>query len=117
MDAFLTRLRAFFADFPYELNAATERHYQVVFYLVFKLMGQFTQAEVRSAKGRADAVVKPADYIYVFEFKLNGTAERALQQIDDKGYLIPYLMDGRKLVKVGVEFSAEKRNLDRWLVE
>ena len=117
VDAFLTRLRAFFADFPYELNAATERHYQVVFYLVFKLMGQFTQAEVRSAKGRADAVVKTADYIYVFEFKLNGTAERALQQIDDKGYLIPYLMDGRKLVKVGVEFSAEKRNLDRWLVE
>lgn len=117
VDAFLTRLRAFFADFPYELNAATERHYQVVFYLVFKLMGQFTQVEVRSAKGRADAVVKTADYIYVFEFKLNGTAERALQQIDDKGYLIPYLMDGRKLVKVGVEFSAEKRNLDRWLVE
>ena len=117
VDAFLTRLRAFFADFPYELNAATERHYQVVFYLVFKLMGQFTQAEVRSAKGRADAVVKTNDYIYVFEFKLNGTAERALQQIDDKGYLIPYLMDGRKLVKVGVEFSAEKRNLDRWLVE
>ena len=84
-------------------------------YLVFKLMGQFTGAEVLSARGRADAVVKTPKYIYVFEFKLNGTAEQALQQIDEKGYLIPYQVDGRELVKVGVEFSAEKRNIDRWL--
>ena len=115
-DAFLTRLQAFFADFPYELNDRTERHYQVVFYLVFKLMGQFTDAEVRSGRGRADAVVKTPKYIYVFEFKLNGTAEEALQQIDDKGYLIPYQVDGRELVKVGVEFSAATRNINRWLV-
>ena len=116
-DAFLTRLQAFFADFPYELNTRTERHYQVVFYLVFKLMGQFTQAEVRSAKGRADAVVKTSDYIYVFEFKLNGTAEEALKQIDDRGYLIPYQADGRHLIKVGVEFSATERNISRWMIE
>ena len=116
-DSFLTRLQAFFADFPYELNDKTERHYQVVFYLVFKLMGQFTDAEVRSARGRADAVVKTPKYIYVFEFKLNGTAEQALRQIDDKGYLIPYQADGRELVKIGVEFSAEQRNIGRWLVE
>ena len=109
VEAFLTRLSCFFADFPYELNSKTERHYQVVFYLVFKLMGQFTGAEVLSARGRADAVVKTPKYIYVFEFKLNGTAEQALQQIDEKGYLIPYQVDGRELVKVGVEFSAEKR--------
>ena len=114
-DAFLTRLQAFFADFSYELNAKTERHYQVVFYLVFKLMGQFTQAEVKSAKGRADAVVKTPKYIYVFEFKLNGTAEEALQQIDDKGYLIPYQADGREVIKIGVEFSKEERNISRWL--
>ena len=114
-DAFLTRLQAFFADFPYELNAKTERHYQVVFYLVFKLMGQFTQAEVKSAKGRADAIVKTPKYIYVFEFKMNGTAEEALQQSEDKGYLIPYQADGREVIKLGVEFSAEERNISRWL--
>ena len=78
VDSFLTRLKAFFADFPYELNDKTERHYQVVFYLVFKLMGQFCDAEVRSARGRADAVVKTQDSIYIFEFKLNGSAEAAL---------------------------------------
>lgn len=116
-DSFLNRLQAFFADFPYELSTRTERHYQVVFYLVFKLMGQFTNVEVRSVRGRADAVVKTPKYIYVFEFKLNGTAEEALQQIDDKGYLIPYQADGRELVKIGVEFSAEKRNIYRWLSE
>ena len=115
-DAFLTRLQAFFADFTYELNEQTERHYQVVFYIVFKLMGQFTDAEVRSARGRADAVVKTPKYIYVFEFKLHDTAEAALKQIDDKGYLIPYQADGREVIKIGVEFSAEKRNISRWLV-
>ena len=114
-DSFLTLLQAFFADFPYELNDKSERHYQVVFYLVFKLMGQFTDVEIRSARGRADVVVKTPAYIYIFEFKLNGTAEEALQQIDDKGYLIPYQADGRKLIKIGVEFSATERNISRWL--
>lgn len=117
VDAFLTRLKAFFADFPYELNDKTERHYQVVFYLVFKLMGQFCDAEVRSARGRADAVVKTKDCIFVFEFKLDGSAEAALQQIDDKGYLIPYTVDNRKLLKVGVSFDADKRNIGEWLYE
>lgn len=116
VEAFLERLRCFFADFPYELNTKTERHYQVVFYLVFNLMGQFTEAEVRSARGRADAVVKTADYTYVFEFKLDGSAEAALQQIDEKGYSFPYGADGRKLVKVGVSFDAEQRNLGEWLI-
>ncbi|NDV65728.1 ATP-binding protein [Bacteroides sp. 224] len=114
--SFLKRLKAFFADIPYELNDETERHYQVIFYLVFKLMGQFVQAEVHSATGRADAVVYTKDQIYVFEFKLNGTAEEALQQIDDKGYLIPYIADERKLVKVGVEFEKDERNIGKYLI-
>ncbi len=56
-----------------------------------ELPGQFVETEVRSARGRADAVVKTKDTVYVFEFKLNGTAEEALRQITEKGYLIPYL--------------------------
>lgn len=117
VDSFLTRLKAFFADFPYELNDKTERHYQVVFYLVFKLMGQFCDGEVRSARGRADAVVKTQDSIYIFEFKLNGSAEAALKQINDKGYLIPYMADNRKQIKVGVMFDASERNIGQWLIE
>ena len=117
IDAFMQRFEAFFADFPYELNDKTERHYQVVVYLIFKLMGQFTQAEVHSAKGRADAIVQTPDYVYIFEFKLNGTAEDALQQINDKGYAQPFNADSRQIIKVGVEFSADTRNVKRWLVQ
>ena len=83
---------------------------------MFKLMGQFCDAEIRSAKGRADAVVKTKDYIYVFEFKLDGSVEDALRQIDERGYLLPYKADGRKLVKIGVSFSKEERNLDAWKI-
>ena len=79
-------------------------------------MGQYVDAEVRSAKGRADAVVKTKDCIYVFEFKLNGSAEEALQQIDEKGYLITYTLNGKRLVKVEVNFSKETRNVERYLV-
>ncbi|MEG2067191.1 MAG: PD-(D/E)XK nuclease domain-containing protein, partial [Tannerellaceae bacterium] len=83
---------------------------------VFTLLGQYADVEVRSSHGRADMVVKNNDYIYVFEFKLNGTAEEALAQIEDKGYLIPYTADHRQLVKVGVDFDKSTRNLGRWLI-
>jgi hypothetical protein len=118
-EGFMTALRAFFASIPYDLSDRTERHYQMVFYLIFTLMGQFVQTEVKSARGRADAVVKTVDTIYVFEFKMeeNATAEKALEQIDDKGYLIPHTADARRLVKIGAEFSAEERGLSRWVVK
>ena len=72
---------------------------------------------MRSTRGRADAMVKTPKYVYVFEFKLNGTAEEAMKQIGEKGYLIPYQKDHREIIKIGVEFSAETRNINRWLVE
>ena len=117
VEAFMERLKVFFAGIPYELSDNTERHYQAIFYVVFTLLGQFVETEVRSARGRADAVVKTKDTIYVFEFKLNGTAEEALKQIDEKGYLIPFSLDGKRLVKVGVNFSKKTRNIERYLVE
>ncbi len=116
VEAFLTRMRAFFAGIPYELNDRTERHYQVVFYLIFRLLGQYVRAEERTSQGRADAVVWTAERIYVFEFKLEGTAEDALAQIESTGYAIPYEAEGREVVKVGVEFDKTTRNLGRWLV-
>ncbi len=116
VEAFMERLKIFFSGIPYELSDDTERHYQVIFHVVFTLLGQFIQSEVRSSRGRADAVVHTPTAIYVFEFKLNGTAEVALKQIDEKGYLIPYKLDGRKLVKVGVNFSKETRNIDEYIV-
>jgi hypothetical protein len=116
VDGFMNRLRAFFAGIPYELNNKTEKHFQTVFFILLKLMGQFVVAEERSATGRTDAVVITKDTVFVFEFKIIGTssAEKALLQIDDKGYMIPYTAGDKKLVKVGVEFSLEKRGISRW---
>jgi hypothetical protein len=116
-DLFLTQLKAFFAGIPYDLYFAKgEKYYQTIFYLVFTLLGQFTETEARSAAGRAGAVVKTKDRIYLFEFKLDsgGTVEDALKQIEDKGYSGPYAADGRKLVKVGVLFDTGKRTLGAW---
>jgi hypothetical protein len=109
IDDFMTSLKAFFANIPYdaiEQKHRDEQYYQHVFYLLFKLMGQFIETEVKNNKGRADAVVKTADSIYVFEFKMddNATAEDALKQINSKDYAIPYTVDHRKVVKIGVEF-------------
>lgn len=117
VNAFLTRLRAFFAGIPYELNDKTERHYQAIFYLVFRLLGQYMEVEERSAKGRADAVVKTKDYVYVFEFKLDGNVDEALKQIDEKGYLLPYSVDERKLMKIGVSFDSAERNIGEWKIQ
>ena len=119
VESFMNRLKAFFAGIPYELNNKTEKDYQTVFYLLLTLMGQFVDAEQRCAAGRADAVVKTGDTVYVFEFKLTGnaTAEDALKQIDEKGYLIPFTAGNKKLVKIGAEFSTEERTLNRWIIQ
>jgi hypothetical protein len=120
VDAFMTRLRAFFAAIPYEPSDKTERYYQAIFYVVFTLMGQYAMVELRNASGRADAVVETGDTVYVFEFKLAhegaaGTAvEAALQQIDGKGYLVPWTAAGKRLVKVGAAFDPATRTLGEW---
>ncbi|MBQ8867795.1 MAG: ATP-binding protein [Bacteroidaceae bacterium] len=117
IDGFFTRLRSFFSDTTYELVRQQELHYSNVLYIVFRLMGFYTQVEYHTSNGRIDLVLQTADYIYVMEFKLNGTAEEALQQINDKGYALPFEKDPRTLYKIGVNFSPETRNIDKWVVE
>ena len=116
-DSFMKRLTTFFADTPYELARDLELHYQNVMFILFKLLGFYTQAEYHTSEGRIDMVVKTQDYIYVMEFKLDGTAEEAMQQIESKNYALPFECDGRKVVKIGVNFSYEKRNVEKWIVK
>jgi hypothetical protein len=116
VDGFMDAMKPFFSGIPYDLNDRTERHYQVVFYLIFRLLGQYCRTEVKNATGRADAIVEVGDYVYCFEFKLHDCAEAALAQIDSREYLTPYEGSGKKLVKVGVEFDKEKRNVGRYIV-
>lgn len=77
-------------------------------------MGQYIDTEVKSAVGRADVVMKTAQAIYVFEFKLDGTAQQAMEQINSKGYAIPYTPDHRPVVKIGVSFDIATRTLAEW---
>ncbi|WP_300427832.1 ATP-binding protein [uncultured Parabacteroides sp.] len=122
-DAFFRRLQSFFADTPYETITGlkperdTELHYQNVLFIVFRLIGLYTKVEYHTNRGRIDLVLQTDHYIYVMEFKLNGTAEEALQQINEKQYTQPFVADGRKIVKIGLNFSSETRNIERWVVE
>jgi hypothetical protein len=118
VESFMVRLRALFADIPYELNNKNEKHYQTLLYLIFKLMGQFVQVEYRTAIGRIDVVVLANEVAYVFELKIteHGTAEDALRQINEKGYALPFGAGRHKVVKVGVEFSVEERMPARWVI-
>jgi hypothetical protein len=122
-EAFMNRMKAFIASIPYDLKYDAEKYYQNIFYLLFKLLGARVEAELRSARGRADAVVTTADRVFVFEFKLaretgkeTELVESALNQIDSQGYLIPYSAGKRKLVKVGAAFNAETRSLAAWRI-
>ena len=116
-DSFFRRLQSFFADTTYEVIREQELHYENVLFIVFKLIGFYTQVKYHTSKGRIDLVLQTDKFIYVIEFKLDGTAEEALQQIHDKHYALPFASDGRKLFKIGVNFSAETRNIEKWIVE
>jgi hypothetical protein len=117
VDDFFKRLSSLFADTPYELVKDLENHYQNVLFIVTKLMGFYVKAEYHTSEGRIDTVLQTDDYTYVMEFKLNGTAEEALAQINSKNYSLPFAADNRKLIKVGVNFSSTTRNIENWLIE
>ena len=116
-DSFFRRLRSFFADTPYELIRDLELHYQNVLFIVFKLVGFYVKAEYHTSEGRIDLVLQTDKFVYVIEFKLDGTAEDALRQINEKHYALPFEADGnRQLFKIGVNFNAKMRNIERWIV-
>ncbi len=116
IDAFMSRLQSFFADTPYELIRNNELHYQNVLFIIFKLMGFYTEAEYHTSQGRIDMVVKTPNYIYIMEFKFEGSAEEALAQIEANNYAVPFSTDNRTLFKIGINFSRKTRNIEKWIV-
>lgn len=118
-ESFINRLTALLGGIAYPEGARPEYEgeWSRQIYLIMTLLGAHAQTEIHMATGRADCVVKTPDYIYVFEFKLDKPVEDAMKQIEDKGYAIPYQADSRKLFKVGVVFSSEKRNVTEWKIE
>lgn len=116
LDSFFKNLQAFFASIPYpeEKTQQYEEEWSGQLFLILSLMGAYASCEVRMAADRADFVFMSPDYVYAFEFELDAPIEDAINQIDDKVYAIPHADDSRKLIKVGVVFSTEKRNVLAW---
>jgi hypothetical protein len=106
-----------FSTLPYDLwQRENEKFYHALIHLTFTLLGVYVQSEVHTSRGRCDILVQTKDYIYAFEFKLDKTAQAALDQIEAKGYLNPYRSQtDKQLVAVGVNFSTELKAVESWL--
>ena len=111
---------SFLAGIPYSMRAKKdeaekERFFHYTLYLIFRLISVYTvYTEKEQSQGRADCIVETDDYIYIFEFKRDGTADEALAQIEAKGYARPYEADPRTLYKIGVNFSSETGTVEDW---
>ena len=117
IDGALNILKAYLASISNRLSNKNERDFQTVFYLIFNLIGAYIKVEEDSAIGRADAVLHFPDAVYVFELKYDGSADEALKQIDNKGYLIPYSAEGKRLYKIGINYDSEQRTIGEWIIK
>lgn len=121
-DRLRTLFTSFLASIPYTMRrkegeAERERYFQYTFYLIMRLVSVYTvYVEKAQSQGRVDCVVETPQYVYLFEFKLDGTAADALQQIEDRGYAREYAADARQLYRVGVGFSSETGTVSDWAV-
>ncbi|MBR1437102.1 MAG: AAA family ATPase, partial [Synergistaceae bacterium] len=120
LDGIKDVLTALFSSMPYSTTKKKdpiEHYFQSMFFLIFTLLGELIECETHSANGRADCIITTKKFIYIFEFKINGKAEEALKQIDEKGYALPFAAEyERKLYKIGVVFDSKKRTLKDWKV-
>ena len=116
---FLKILSSFLSNIPNQLHkyvAKYENYYHTIFYCLTTLIGMDVDAEYSTSEGFIDMLVKTADYIYIIELKINGTAEDAMAQIEEKHYAAPFASDPRKLVKIGLGFSTETHNIASYLI-
>ena len=116
----IERLKALFCSIPYANDSNVkfvERDFQNVIYLVFSILGEYIIAEPHFSRGRADAILINKTYVYIFEFKIDQDAQTALNQINEKNYAGKFMMDGKKLFKIGVSFSSTEKNIVDWKVE
>lgn len=115
IESFMNRLQAFLSNCPYELQPDQERHFQSVMYILTTLCGFYAEVEEHTSKGRMDMTIRTDRYIYIFEFKFNGSAEAALQQIKDNHYADKFTNDEREKVCIGINYSYLERNINEWI--
>ena len=120
LDTWRKSLTAFFASIPYtmrrkDMETEKERYFHYTFYLIFRILSTYlVLTEKQQSEGRADCIIETKKVVYIFEFKLDGTADDALRQIEEKGYARPYEADMRTVRKVGVNFSSKSGTIDDW---
>ena len=112
VESFIQRLDALFADGDYQVMGDAELYFQNAVWIIFKMMGFYTEVERHTTDGRMDMLIKTQDYIYIIEFKLDKNAEEALQQIEEKQYAKPFEHDPRHVYKIGINFSTSTKRLD-----
>ena len=117
LDEMFRLLQAYLLTVPYCDNANSEGHYQQMLYVIFSLFGRYVDVEVHTPTGRVDIVMKTAKALYLFELKLNKSAETAMKQIDLKDYATKFALSGLPIVKVGINFDPERRTIGDWKVE
>ena len=117
VNLFMELLKTFFAAVQYDVATDTEGRFQLLFYSVFLLIGVRVEAESRTNNGRIDAVICDGNHVYIFEFKINQTAEIALDQIHEKEYFRKYQHSSRKIVLVGANFDTVSRQITEWKSE
>ena len=115
-DDFLKRMQTMLSGNNYQVEGDKEVYFQNVMYVVFRLMGFFTQVERATSNGRIDLTIETPDYIYIIEIKRDASADKALQQILDKDYAAPFAHDPRRLFKIGVNYSSKTRRITRWKI-
>jgi hypothetical protein len=111
------KIKHFFDNIPCDIQIENEKYYQTIFFIIFRLIGLFIEAEARTSIGRIDAVAQTVKYVYIFEFKLNRSSAEALKQIHDKEYYQKYLGSGREIILIGAKFSTKKHNIADWKTE
>ena len=116
LDEMFRLLQAYLLTVPYCDNANSEGHYQQMLYIIFSLFGRYVEVEVHTPTGRVDIVMKTAKALYLFELKLNKSAEAAMKQIDLKDYSSKFALTGLPIVKVGINFDPERRTIGDWKV-
>ena len=116
-EGFMRRLEDFFATGDYEVMGKAEKYFQNTLFVFFRLMGFYVDVERHTTNGRMDILVQTPQYIYIFELKIDKTAQEALQQIEEKGYARPFANDPRQLFKIGVNFSTKSKLIDDWKIE
>ena len=120
LDKFRELLTSFLASIPYSMRRKEdererERYFHYTFYLILRLISVYTvYTEKQQSQGRVDCIIETKDYVYIFEFKLDGTADEALRQIEERGYARPYAADQRPVYRIGVSFSSETGTVEDW---